>query len=280
MSENYFNLLKDYLKKSSTSEAYKTILDMDVLYSKVFLSSKEKNLDNAVSALNKAEDVFNFSVKGTSIEDHVNIIRLPIIAYLYFKLDKYKEAHVYLENSIEASLVLEQSNKSFLLEMYRIQQYHNNARIFFRKKDYDHWTYEMNATLIELLNNKRSLNDQEAQVFIGMVDQLINEAIKFSGIVKEEKYLEKILSNLHFENKLFETNDSLQKIKEWCTIKSHVFNSQLEVLNEPNNIENIISDSKIHNAYKKSLIISIAPYLKDDVFLKYLNVLRNKRLAC
>ena len=189
MSENYFNSLRKYIKDSSANKDHKVIGKMDDLYSHIFLLCKKGEFDEAKRALKLADKEYNQLVKSTHIEDHVNILRLPIVAYLFFKLDDYDKAEILLQESVQASLNLERTKESFFLKMHRVQQRHNDARIYFKKGEYDTWSLKMKKRLDELLQYSTPLTGEEISVYIVMVDQFIYEVIKFSDILKEEKYL-------------------------------------------------------------------------------------------
>lgn len=279
MSENYFNLLKKYLKNCANDKEYQLIEEMDDMFSEVFTLCREEKIETAKKKCFAANQCYNELVKGTHIEAHVNIIRLPIIAYLYFKAVVFDKAQEALEQSIQASLQLEKKKQSFLLKMYRVQQYHNSARISFRKKEYDSWITQINTTLQDLSKNNDLLNKQEALVYIGMIDQIIHETIHFSEIIKDETYLKKGLHDLDFKNVLWENDSSLLAIKKWYTIKQKTYHNVISLENEQENIDAIFLDSNLRKLYKKSLIKSIAPYLNDTLFLKYLHTLKNEKLA-
>ena len=280
MTENYFNSLKRYLKDCSSEEEYQVILNMDHVYSSIFLLSKQGELEEAKRELILADQEYYQFVKSTRVEDHVNIVRQPIIAYLVFKLGDFDQAEVLLEESIESSLQLEKKKESFLLKMYRVQQYHNYARILFKKEEYNEWSLEMTRILDHSLNYSQILSLEETLVYEGMVDQLIYEVIKFSDIIKEEKYLERLLKDLTFKHPLFITNETLSSLKNWCIVKSKVYEFQLNFIDAHEHIENVLYDDGLKDLYKKSLLKSIAPYINDTVFINYLNIIKREKLIC
>lgn len=280
MTENYFNSLKRYLKDCSSEEQYQVIVNMDHVYSSIFLLSKQGELEEAKKELILADQEYNQFVKSTPVEDHVNIVRQPIIAYLVFKLGDFDKAEVLLEESIESSLQLEKIKESFLLKMYRVQQYHNYARILFKKEEYNEWSLEMTRILDHSLNYSQHLDHEETLVYEGMVDQLIYEVIKFSDILKEEKYLERLLRDLKFKHPAFTTNETLRSIKNWCIVKSKVYEYKLNFIDAHQHIENVLYDDGLKDLYKKSLLKSIAPYINDTVFINYLNIIKREKLIC
>ena len=280
MTENYFNSLKRYLKDCSSEEEYQVILNMDHVYSSIFLLSKQGELEEAKRELILADQEYYQFVKSTRVEDHVNIVRQPIIAYLVFKLGDFDQAEVLLEESIESSLQLEKKKESFLLKMYRVQQYHNYARILFKKEEYNEWSLEMTRILDHSLNYSQILSLEETLVYEGMVDQLIYEVIKFSDIIKEEKYLERVLKDWTFKHPLFITNETLSSLKNWCIVKSKVYEFQLNFIDAHEHIENVLYDDGLKDLYKKSLLKSIAPYINDTVFINYLNIIKREKLIC
>jgi tetratricopeptide (TPR) repeat protein len=274
MSENYFNSLRKYLKDCTASSDHELLVKMDNLYSSIFLLSKKGEFDEAERALKLADDDYNQLVISTEIKDHVNILRLPIVAYLFFKLGDFGKAETLLEQSVEASHNLEKIKESFFLKMFRVQQYHNDARIYFKKKTYDTWSLKMKKRIDQLLNYNLTLKGEEISVYVLMVDQLISEVIKFSDIIKEEKYLHRLLKDIKFKHPLFETNDTLRSIKSWCIVVSKVHEFEIDFIYAHQHIESVLYDDTLKEIYKTSLLKSIAPYTTDEEFLSYLNSLK------
>lgn len=280
MTENYFNSLKKYLMGCTSDEEYRVIANMDHVYSSVFLLSKKGELYEAVKKLKIANRVYHKLITSTQIKNHVNIVRLPIIAYLFFKQGYFDKAETLLEESIAASHNLEKEKSSFLLKMYQVQQYHNYARILFKKQEYNAWIKEMKRILDYSLNQSLTLTNEETLVYVGMIDQLISEVIKFSDILKEERYLQSFLKNLKFKHPLFKTNGVLMSINKWCTIKTKIHKFEIDFVNESKYIEKVLYDDILKKIYKKNLLKSIAPYLKDKIFLIYLSSIKNEKLIC
>jgi tetratricopeptide (TPR) repeat protein len=280
MTENYFNSLKKYLKGCTSDEEYRVITNMDHVYSSIFLLSKEGELHEAEKELKMADQEYHKSVTSTQIKDHVNIVRQPIVAYLFFKQGHFDKAETLLEESIDASHNLEKEKSSFLLKMYQVQQYHNYARILFKKQEYNAWIKEMKRVLDYSLNQSLTLTNEETLVYVGMIDQLISEVIKFSDILKEERYLQSLLKNLKFKHPLFKTNEVLMSIKNWSTIKTKIHKFEIDFVNESKDIEKVLYDDILKKLYKKNLLKSIVPYLKDKIFLNYLSIIKNEKLIC
>jgi hypothetical protein len=253
---------------------------MDHVYSSIFLLSKEGELHEAEKELKIADQEYHKFVIATQIKDHVNIVRQPIIAYLFFKQGHFDKAETLLEESVDASHNLEKEKSSFLLKMYQVQQYHNYARILFKKQEYNAWSLEMTRILDHSLNYSLPLTNEETLVYVGMVDQLIYETVKFSDLLKEEKHLQRLLNDLKFKHPLFITNNTLRSLKQWCTVKSKVYEFQLNFIDASEHIERVLYDDTLKDLYKKSLLKSIAPYINDTVFINYLNIIKREKLIC
>ena len=185
-----------------------------------------------------------------------------------------------MEASLDASHQLEKEKDSFLLKMYQTQQYQNNARILFKKEEYNEWCFEMTRVLSQSLNYSLSLNQEETLVYVGMVDQLISEVIKFCDILKEEKYLQTVLKDLKFKHPLFRTDKFLRSIKKWCILKTKIYKFEISFSDKNKYIEEILRDDTLKIVYRKSLLKSITPYLKDEIFLNYLSIIKNKKQIC
>jgi hypothetical protein len=104
--------------------------------------------------------------------------------------------------------------------------------------------------------------------------------IKFSDILKEERYLQSLLKNLKFKHPLFKTNEVLMSIKNWSTIKTKIHKFEIDFVNESKDIEKVLYDDILKKLYKKNLLKSIVPYLKDKIFLNYLSIIKNEKLIC
>jgi hypothetical protein len=278
MTENYFNSIKKYLKDCTDPMDHPLLQKMDELYSHIFLLCKQGDFEAAQTKLVAADERFDLLVKSTKVEDHVNILRLPIIAYLYFKLDDFQKAEQYLNDSIQASIQLDTIHPSFFLEMFRVQQQHNNARIEFKKQAYPVWALKMKQQFDEILAHDLPLSGDEISVYAVMVDQLIYEVIVFCEYIKEDKYLKEMLENLSFQHSLFSTHESLKKLKNWCLVQSKVYAFHMDFLNSYEHVETILNDRSLKELYRKSLLKSVAPYVSDQVFLDYLDLLTGKKL--
>lgn len=278
MSENYFNSLKKYLKECTNFLDHPLLENMDNLYSHIFLLSKKGEFEAAREELNLADQRYDFLVKSTQVKDHVNILRLPIIAYLLFKIGEYNKASTLLQESVDASIALEKTQASFFLEMFRVQQYHNDARIEFKREAYDLWGSKMKKQVDHIIACETPLQGDEILVYVTMVDQLIYETIKFSEFIKEDKHIQNLVKDLEFLHPLFHTNDTLKGIQNWCSVKSKVDDFEINFINAYEQIEDVLCDRALKDLYKTSLLKSVARYVSDEVFLAYLDIIKGKKL--
>ena len=138
----------------------------------------------------------------------------------------------------------------------------------------------MKTQLDQLIADTTHLSGDEIAVYVVMVDQLIYEVIKFSEFIEKDQYLKQLLNNLNFQHPLFTTHSSLKKLKNWCLIQSKIYAFQLNFLNSYEHVENILNDRTLKDLYRKSILRSVAPYVSDQVFLEYLDMLTGKKMIC
>lgn len=281
--------LNQCFKERTPFYDYEKIEKMDELYSEAFRHSKNSQLERAFEIYKEAELLYNTTIKHTSIENYVNIIRLPIIAYLEFKIKNFNGAIKMLEHSIKIASELEKKEGFHLLHLYKIQQIHNIARVLFSEKQYPEWISLMNDILKYLLNGKmselkkHSLSGDFSEVDVLthelMVNQVIYESIKFCDLLKKEELLAKIFYNIDFDHSFCNLTKKIKAYSSWCDLKLKFLSQEIEFMEEFNHIEEKFLNDDMHKLYKYSLLKSISPYLSNDQFLNFLNSLKQKEVC-
>lgn len=283
----YKSDLLQHFKNNASDADYQIIVEFETLYGYIFQKSitqpitTEKVLEKEYR---KAELRFASEVKKIRIRNYINIFRLPFISFFEYKLKNYKEAIALEIHSLKIASKLEVKEDFYTLHMYRVQQLHNIARIYYAQKKYKEWTQLMNAILLYLFTQENhtikvrwengNFENDNKVIYTVMVNQIIQESIKYCDTLKEQKYLAEILKDIELTKPHKDKN--IETLRIWCFQKIRFLKNEYSLSIDFKNIELLFLDDAIAIPYKYSLLKSMLPYLSDGEFLNLLNALKNE----
>lgn len=234
--------ITEFIKDRTSKPEYETIFFIIGEYIKALNFCKEKRIALAEYYFSYADNLRDTQITKPLFFNFIRATEYPAKAYYYFKLKDYDNALKKTTLSIEIDTLLENDDID-VMQMHKIQQVHNLARIDFKRKNYENWLKKINSILNYLINlqepndllfkwDKFKLEKIDGVLVQRMIMQVLNETLFFIlGLSENLKnlYFSKLLDTIEIENDRYLL---LEQIRDWKKLL-------LEIRKRKGNLEDI-----------------------------------------
>ncbi|MCF0072263.1 hypothetical protein LZD49_17415 [Dyadobacter sp. CY261] len=145
-SGNFGDLLNTLISRKLDEEQRRVLSSIASNYEKALAEARKNDLELANASIADAEQAGAHFPLNSLTAQLLGLHALPVKAYFYYKKYEYQLAERLLMESIAGcNPLIEQG--FFMVECHRVQQLHNLARMYFKRKQFEHGSWIISEAL-------------------------------------------------------------------------------------------------------------------------------------
>lgn len=152
-SGNFGDLLNTLIREKLNEEERVELSSIASNYESALTEARKNDLQLSGAYIARAEEAHLQFAAHSLTAQLLDLHALPVKAYFYYKNYDYQLAEQYLIKSVSGSSSLIEQG-FFMVECHRVQQLHNLARMYFKRKQFEHAGWIISEAISYLAQEK------------------------------------------------------------------------------------------------------------------------------
>lgn len=299
-SGNFGDLLNTLIRQKLNEEERAELSSIACNYENALTEARKNDLQRSGAYIAEAEKAHLQFAPHSLTAQLLDLHALPVKAYFYYKKYDYELAEQYLIESVTGSSSLI-GQGFFMVECHRIQQLHNLARMYFKRKQFEHAGWIISEALGYLAQEKIpgiasnwSVDAMRRTPFSLRSDMLLQLALETAGELLPPTQQQITLHQYTFGNSLDLAPglEACEALSRWVKLKSMLSSGMPDESFVTSAVDFITTSSARFDILKLALMVDVTDILRKTFdydatayehlvsYGKRLRVSQKHKLAC